>query len=69
MSGWCLVGFGRLSDRLLVGSCSFGLAYVLFVFWLIVVLVVSNCGFGGGTLVLNASVSGRCLSFTFYNCI
>ena len=29
----------------------------------IVILVVSRFGFGGGTLVLIASVPGRCLSF------
>ena len=69
VSGWCLVGFGWLSGRLLVGSCSFGLAYVLFVFWLIWFLVVSHFDFGGRTLVLIASVPGRCLSFTLYNCI
>ena len=38
--------------------------YVLFVFRLIVILVISNFGFEGGTLVLITSVPGHCLSFT-----
>ena len=46
-------------------SCSFGLPYVLFVFWLIIILVISHFGFEGGTLVLIASVPDNCLSFTF----
>ena len=45
-------------------SCSFDLPYVLFVFRLIVILVISHIGFEGGTLVLIASVPGHCLSFT-----
>ena len=48
-------------------SCSNVLSYVLFVFWHIVMLVISHFGFEGGTLVLNASVPGHCLSFTFYH--
>ena len=54
----------QLRYHLLGESCSFGLRYVLFVFSLIVVLVISHFGFEGGTLVLIASVPGRCLSFT-----
>ena len=47
-------------------SCSFGfkLTYLLFVFCLIVILVISHFGFEGGTLVLIASVPGHYLSFT-----
>ena len=45
---------------------SFGLPYVLFVFWLIVIFVISQFGLEGGTLVLIASVPGQCLCFTFY---
>ena len=41
------------------------LAYVLFVFLPIVILVISHIGFEGGTLVLNASVPGHYLSITF----
>ena len=36
-----------------------------FVFWLIVILIISHIGFEGGTLVLIASVPVHCLSFTF----
>ena len=39
-------------------NCSFGLPYVLYVFLLIVILVISHFGFDGGTLVLIASVTG-----------
>ena len=46
-------------------SCSIGLPYVLFVFLLIVIVVISHFGFEGGTLVLIASVPGHCLTFTF----
>ena len=52
--------------HLLVESCSFGLPYVLFVFLLIVILVISHFGFEGGTMVLIASVPGHCLNFTSY---
>ena len=34
-------------------------------FYFFVFLVISHLGFEGGTLVLIASVPGRCLSFTF----
>ena len=46
-------------------SCSLGLPYVLIVFLLIVILVISHFGFEGGTLVLIALVPDHCLSFTF----
>ena len=39
--------------------------YVLFVFRLIVMLVISDINFDGGTLVLIASVPGHCSSLTF----
>ena len=35
---------------------------------LYVILVISNFGFEGGTLVLIASVHSHCLSFTFPTC-
>ena len=54
-----------LSGHLLCESYSFGLAYVLFVFSLIVILVISYFGFESGTLILNASVPGHCLPFTY----
>ena len=47
-------------------SCSFSLPYVLFVFKLIVIVVISHFGFEGGTLVLIVSVPGHCLSFTLF---
>ena len=50
-------------------SCSFGLPYVLFVKRAIVILVISQFGFEGGTLVLTvliASIPDNCLSFTFH---
>ena len=48
-------------------SCSFGLPYVLFVFFLlIVILVISHFGFEGGSLGLIASVPVHCLSFTIF---
>ena len=47
-------------------SCSFGLSFVLFVFCLIVILVISNLGFEGRTLVQIASAPGHCLYFTFH---
>ena len=50
-----------------MATCSFGLPYVVYVFWLIVILVISHFGFEGGTLVLIASVPGRCLSFTSFS--
>ena len=50
-----MLRLGRaLSGPLLGDSCSFSLPYVLFVFILIVNLVISHFGFGGGTLVLIA---------------
>ena len=52
----------KLSGQLLEESCSFGLAYVFYIFT--VFLVISHFGFEGGTLVLIASVPGHCLSFT-----
>ena len=44
-----------------------GLPYVLFVFCLIVISVISHFGLECGTLALIASVRGYDLSFTFYN--
>ena len=37
------------------------------IFWLIIILVISHFGFESGTLVLIASVPGRCLSFTIFS--
>ena len=48
-----------------MASCSYGLSFILFVLCLFVVLVVFYSGFGGGTLVLIASVPGHGLTFTF----
>ena len=48
-------------------SCCFGLQYVLFVFLLIVILVISHFDFECGTLALISSVPRHCLSFTSYD--
>ena len=49
-----LFQFRLLSVHLLGKSCSLGLPYVLIVFWLLVILVISLFGFEGGILVLVA---------------
>ena len=46
-------------------SCSFGLQHVLFEFVFFVILVVSNSGINGGTVVLIAAVPGHCLPLLF----
>ena len=46
-------------------SCSLGWPYVLFVFCLFVILVISRFGFKGWIGVLIASVPGLCILFTF----
>ena len=51
------------SKAFLGERCSFSLPYVLFVFLLIVILVISHFGFEGGALVLIASVPGHCFTF------
>ena len=48
-----------------MAASSFGLPYVLFVFRLIVILVISHFDFNGGSLVLIVSVPGYCLPFAF----
>ena len=60
-----LVRFGLLNGHLLENSCSLGLPYVLFVFGLFVILVISRFGFGGWIWVLIASVHGICILFSF----
>ena len=55
-----------VSGHLLGNNSLFGLPYVVFVFLLFVVLVISHFGFEGGTLVLIASVPGHCLPFTCF---
>ena len=55
-----------MSCHLLDESCSFGFP-CFFVFLLIVILVTSHFRFEGWTLVLNASVPGHYLAFTFFD--
>ena len=43
----------------------FAIQYFLFVICLFVILVIFHFDFEDGTLVLNASVPGHCLPFTF----
>ena len=60
-----LVLFGLLSGHLLGNSCSLGLPYVLIIFSLLVILVISRFAFEGWIWVLIASVPGLCILFTF----
>ena len=60
-----LVRLGFLGGHLLGKSCSLGRSYVLFVFLLFVILVISRFGFDGWIWVLIASVPGLCIRFTF----
>ena len=59
-----LVRFRLLSCHLLGNSCSLGWPYVLFVFWLFVILVMTRFGFEGWIWVLIASVVDLCIRFT-----
>ena len=59
-----LVRFRLLSGHLLGNSCSLGWPYVLFVFWLFVILVMTRFGFEGWIWVLIASVIDLCIRFT-----
>ena len=63
-----LVRFGLLSGHLL-GNTELltRLTYVLFVFCLFVILVISRFGFEGWIWVLLSSVSDLCILFTFEN--
>ena len=56
-----LVRFGFLSGHVLGKSCSLGRPYVLFVFRLLVILVISCFGFEGSIWVLISSVPGLCI--------
>ena len=60
-----LVRFGLLSGHRLGNSCSVGRPYVLLIFWLFVILVISHFGFEGWILVLIDSVRDVCILFTF----
>ena len=51
-----LVRFGLLNGHLLEKSCLLGLSYLIFVFCLFVILVISRFGFEGYIWVLIASV-------------
>ena len=62
---WFLVLYWLLSGHLLGNSCSLGWPYVLFVFWLFVVLVISRFGLRAEFWVLIASVPDLCILFTF----
>ena len=55
-----LIWFRLLSGHLLGNSCSLGLPYVVFVFRLFVILVISRFGFEGWIWVLIASVPDLC---------
>ena len=45
-------------------NCSIGGPYVLFVFWLFVILVISRFSFEGGLWFLIATVHGHCILVT-----
>ena len=59
-----LVLFRLLSGQRLRRSCSLGWPYVLFVYLLFAILVISYFSFEGGIWVQIASVSGHCIPFT-----
>ena len=59
-----LVHLRLQSGQLLRKNCSLGCPYVLFVFWLFVILVISRSGFEGGIWVLIAPVHGHCILVT-----
>ena len=60
-----LVRFRLLSGHLLGNSCLLDWPYVLFVFFLFVISIISRFGFGGWIWVLIASVPDLCILFTF----
>ena len=60
-----LVRFRLLSGNPLGNSCSIGCPYVLFVFLLFVILVISRFGVEGLFWVLIASVPDPCTLFTY----
>ena len=60
MFKYFLVRFGLLRGHLLWMSCTLGWPYVLFVFWLFLILVISRIAFEGWIWVLIASFPGLC---------
>ena len=56
---------GLLSDHLLGNSCPLGWPFVLIVFCLFVILVISHFGFEGGLCLQTASVPVHCFLITF----
>ena len=76
---WAIYGYGgylgHVTETVFINTClpSHGGGYIKFGFdWqsgfvlcLFAILVITYFGFEGGTFVLNASVPGHCLPFTF----
>ena len=57
--------FGLLSDHLCGNSCPLGWPFVLIVFCLFVILVISNFGFESWICLLIAPVPVHCVLVTF----
>ena len=64
-SYYLLIRSRLLSGHLLGKGWSLGGPYILFVFWLIVILVISSFGFESAIWVLIAPVPGHCILVTF----